>query len=222
MSRNLEEAIDKGRALFAAGESEIDPGMANLGLRHEVLQIGSGSFVEICTPLDPTDASPGSKFLRGGEGGYMLVIEVSSAEELRNRVTAAGLKLPFVDLHEGNDVTQLHPREFGTLVEADQIRTAHDWHYPTLESCPTVTSTTGMIAVDVAVEDPAAMISRWIEIFDVTPVDQSSVALSNGGIVRFIPADGQRRGVIAIDVAASRNDDIGRSETLCGITVRFR
>lgn len=223
MTAELSATVDHARKVAGAGESDIDPEMETLGLRHEVLQIGAGSYLEICTPIDVNDETPGSKFLRrAGDGGYMLVLEVSSADELRERLRNAGLAIPLQQTYHGNELTQVHPRDFGTLVEADEIRDGNSWHYPALEPQPTVGITTGILAAELAVSDIGTTVGRWIGIFDAVPINGSSIWLPGGGVVRFVDAAGQRSGPVSVDIASSLPEHVGRSELIAGVTVNYR
>ncbi len=219
----LEPALDEFRTLFASGPGDVDPTMVDFGLQHEVLQVGKDTYLEICAPLDPTAVTAATKFLgRGGEGGYMAVIQVPDAEVLRARLGDAGLTIAHVQKHHGNELTQLHPREFGTLLEADEIGGPEDWHYPVLEGAACTDVTSGIVATDIAVADPAAMAVRWAQIFDLDlDAAGSSVTFGGGGVVRFVQSEGSRGGVVSFDVHATDRGRAGETHTIGGLSIRF-
>lgn len=221
--RELQPDLERFRELFRAGTGTVDAGMVEFGLTHEVIRVGRDTYLEVCAPLDPAADTTATRFLqRGGPGGYMAVIEVPSAEVLRTRLTELGLAIPLAQHYHGNELTQLHPREFGTLLEADAIGGPEDWHYPDLESTETVETTTGIVAVDVAVADPAAMADRWAAAFDERVRDDgASINFSGGGIVRFVAEAPGHRGVVAFDVAATERGRAGEEHQLGGVVVRF-
>lgn len=211
------------RELVRCGAGDVDPAMAQFGLTHEVLQVGRGTYVEICAPLDADADTTATRFLRrGGDGGYMAVIEVDSAEVLRSRVRELGLRVALAERHQGNELTQLHPREFGTLLEADEICTGSDWHYPAIETAADTTVTAGIVGVDVAVDDPGEMAVRWAAAFDQAVAgDGRSVAFDGGGTARFVPRGEGRGGVVAVDVAATDRSRAGTDHAIGGVTFRF-
>lgn len=219
----LDPVVDEYRELFAAGAGDVDPGMAEFGLTHEVLRVGTDTYIEICAPIDRAQVTTASRFLdRGGAGGYMAVVEVDDAVGLRQRVADGGWAIPLQQLYHGNELTQLHPRDFGTLLEADEIGSGHDWHYAALEGESSTTTVTGIVAIDVAVAEPAAMAQRWATIFaQPAPADAATTLdLDGGGSIRFVAADG-RTGVIAFDVAATDRARAGETHHLGGVTVRL-
>lgn len=220
---HLDPVLDQYRELLAAGPGDVDPGMAEFGLTHEVLRVGTDTYVEICAPIDRARPTTASRFLdRSGPGGYMAVVEVDDASALRQRVADGGWAIPLQQLYHGNELTQLHPRDFGTLLEADQIGSGHDWHYPALERATSTSTVTGIVAIDVAVAEPAAMAQRWAQVFaqPAPAVGATTLELDGGGTVRFVAA-GARTGVVAFDVAAADRSRAGESHQLGGVTVRF-
>lgn len=222
----LEPTLSTFRELFQAGPGDVDPGMSEFGLGHEVLRVGRDTYVEICAPLDPVGDTTANRFLRrGGEGGYMAVVQVPDAETLRARLAERGLKIPLAQTHQGNELTQLHPREFGTLLEADEIRSGADWHYPALETESPSTGaevTYGIVALDVGVAEPTAMAARWADVFGLA-LDPAGTAVSfpDGGDVNFVESEGPRDGVVAVAVEATRRSDAGTEHRLGGVDVRF-
>jgi hypothetical protein len=96
-----------------------EAGMAGFSLSHEVLCLGS-AYLEIVAPVDVTGDSPAARFLaRGGPGGYMLDLQVPDLDEVLGRVAGLGLAPVLVDEYRGNRICQLHPRDFGTLLEVE-------------------------------------------------------------------------------------------------------
>lgn len=220
---DLERTVEQFRTLFDSGPGDVDPAMSEFDLAHEVLQVGEGSYVEICAPIHADADTAATKFLsRGGDGGYMAVVEIPDAASFRMRMTELDLAMPVQMLHQGNELTQVHPRDFGTLLEADQILSGADWHYPKLEGTPSTTVTSGIAAIDIAVDDPAVIADRWAKAFDVLlHADASSVAFDDAKTVRFVDADGSRNGVVAFDVNATDRSRVGEAHTLGGVDVRF-
>lgn len=220
----LEPVLGEFRDLLHAGLGDIDPAMGTFGLTHEVLRAGTDTYVEICAPIEPDGETAANRFLRrGGPGGYMAVIEIPDAAALRSRIQDLGLAMPMAQSHGGNELTQLHPRDFGTLLEADEIRSGADWHYPALEREPSSDAMQGLVAVDVAVNDPGAIAVRWLDVFDARTVDAptTTIELAGGGVVRFVSNEAGRDGVVAIDLAAVDRSVAGTSIELGGITVRL-
>jgi hypothetical protein len=82
-----------------------------------------------------------------------------------------------------------------------------------------------ILAVDVAVEEPAAMAATWAAIISLEPPtptpDGAAVAFSSRTI-RFVPAAGGRTGIVAVDVHATDRERVaGLKGDLCNTLIRF-
>jgi hypothetical protein len=220
----LQPAAGEFKALFGATKAAVDPAMAEFGLDHLVYGVGDKCYIEICAPQDPEASTTAVRHLRrnGGDSSYMVVLEVDDAKQLRETVLAAGLSLPLAREHQGNELTHLHPREFGILTEADQILAEADWHYAEIENVLTAETVTGIVATDIAVDDPSAMAIRWASVFG-QQLDEGATELhlDGGGTVRFVTAQEGRTGAVAFDVAVVDRDQVGKSHHIAGVEVRL-
>lgn len=185
---------------------------------HEVLLLGS-CYLEILAPLGNRPELPAAKFLaRGGPGGYMLDLQVPDLEEVLARAARLGLAPVLREEYRGNQICQLHPRDFGTLLEVDQIVGPKDWHWD--EEFPA--SARGRerarpTAAVIAVPDPAAMAARWAEVFGAD-LDGASVRLA-GVTISFAPSGDKRPGLVSVDVAVPPDGESGELE-LAGVSFR--
>jgi hypothetical protein len=172
--------------------------MREFDLEHEVLVLGS-SYLEILAPLGNRPELPAAKFLaRGGPGGYMLDLQVPSLDAVLEQASGLGLSPVMRDVYRGNHICQLHPRDFGTLLEVDQITGDKDWHWDaefplSLRAVERARATGAVIAV----ADPALMAARWASVFDGS-LAGTSVGLS-GVTVSFV-AVSSRPGLVSVDV----------------------
>lgn len=223
LAADMEPSLSRLQELLGTTDGDVDPAMAEFGLTHEVLRVGRDTYIELCAPLAGSGETAAKRFLaRGGEGGYMVVIEVPDAAVMRQRIQANGWAVPLAQEHHANELTQLHPRDFGTLLEADQVGSGHDWHYPALEGTESTDRTTGIVAADVAVADPAEQARRWATAFELTVGDDgASVVFPGGGLVRFVPSVDGRTGAVAYDIAATQAADVGTEHVVAGVTLRF-
>ena len=87
-----------------------DPGVAKWGLVNVVCPIGH-DFLEIVTPDQPGTSAGRYIERRKGDGGYMVIIQVSDAKAERARVTGLGVRaVAQKDLAEYN-YTHFHPSD---------------------------------------------------------------------------------------------------------------
>lgn len=124
--RNVDAVAQDLTSAFGLQIAYRDPRIAHYGLANVVLPAGTG-FIEVLAPVRP-DASA-ARFLdrRGGDAGYMLILQVADAAAERARIAALGVRV--VDDIEGPDyrAAHFHPGDFGgVLVSVDEQRTVAD------------------------------------------------------------------------------------------------
>src|SRR5580704_6801040 len=65
-----------------------DPGVGKYGLRNAVFPIGD-TFLEVVSPKEPGTTAGRLLQKRGGDGGYMVILQVDDLEQARARVRRA-------------------------------------------------------------------------------------------------------------------------------------
>ena len=229
LTADLQPQLQSARDVLGLEPGVQDAEMAEFGLTHDVMVVGGKTYLEICAPLDLAATTTATRFLHrnGGDGGYMLAIEVSDAEEMRRRLADRGIAPIFEQNLHGNLVTQLAPKSLGTLLEADEIVVdGVDWHYDRVLDRVRTDVSTAIVAADVAVADPAAMAQLWREVFDLEDAGETadaapnSVRTADGAVVRFVPTSGPL-GVVAFDVQVADRSAAGQTHTLSGVELRL-
>jgi len=204
---------------LAAGIRDAEP-MRAFDLEHEVVLLGS-AYLEILAPLGNRPELPGAKFIaRNGPGGYMLDLQVPDLEAVLRRVAGLGLAPVMRDVYRGNHICQLHPRDFGTLLEVDQIVGPKDWHwdeeFPAEQRAAERALPTGAV---IAVPDPALMAARWAGVFGG---ELAGPVVSLDGVqVTFTTAQDGRTGLRSLDVTLPAGSAGGDLE-IAGVLFRRR
>lgn len=196
-------------------------GMAELGFVHQVLTI-ERTHLEFTAPLSP-ETMPGQLVAKRGDIGYMVVIQVDDVDAMRGRAMARGLKPVFETPYEEHTITQWHPRDFGTLIEIDQIRPPESWHMaPQIFENGSTEVVGDFTGIEVAVPDPAVVAKTWALVLDV-PVGTDGTSLDlSGRWVRFVPATNDRGpGLTAVELPATDRAAAGRTVVLSGVEFRL-
>lgn len=194
------EAVTRG--LAAAFDLEVaynDPGVAHYGLRNAVMSAGDG-FLEVVQPV-AADASAG-RFIRkrGGDAGYMVIIQVLDAEAERARMTALGAQVVDDIDTKGYRASHFHPAAFGgMLVSVDQQRDASDLQDPLGPWWPAGPTwrehlsdeVTALLALEMASEDPDGLAALWSRLLarPLASGDARRLPLDRGEI-RFVSGEG--------------------------------
>ena len=196
-----------------------DPGVAAFGLVNALWPIGD-TLLEVVSPA--ADGTTAGRLLdkRGGDGGYMVIVQVDDLAEARQRAEAADVRVVFEAVGEGITGLHLHPRDIGgAILSLDETDDWDDWPWagPRWREHVRVDTVTDILAVEVEAHDPAAMAARWAEVLG-TSADGTTVVLDEGEI-RFVPASARGEGVSGFELAAAEGPD--RAIELCGCRARL-
>jgi hypothetical protein len=197
------------------------PSHTEFSLRSATLTVGS-QFVEIVEPRRPD--APVARHLErlGGDGGYMLILEVASAQWARERAESLGVRVIW-EGGTGVHAVHLHPLDIGgTLLSLGEARPPGTWSQggPHWESEVRTSVATSIGAATVATQEPSATAERWAALLRRPLADATSVALDDS-VIRFVPAGDQPpHGPNQLDLVSPVPDRRGEERVVGG--VRFR
>ena len=166
----------------------------------------------------------------GGSSGWVLSTQVPSLDGVRERAAERGVRIAVETQAMGKDIVQLHPLDVGVLLELDAFLPRDEWFWDDMPAAQAAqasrsTKVDDILAVDVAVADPAAMAATWAAIIGLEPAagtaDGATIAFSRRTI-RFVPATSGRTGIVAVDMhATDRDHGVGLQGELCNTLIRF-
>lgn len=192
--------------------------MAQLGFEHEIFTFGD-TFLEICAPLSP-DSHAGKLVKRRGPMGYMVDVQVGDLASVSARAAELDIHPLFAREMDGHEISQWHPKAFGTLAEFDQVEPHDTWHFaPGIFEASCTEVAQDMVAAVLAVPDPIATAKTWGTVLDAEVVDDATVLLEKTQ-VRFVPA-GNRTGLVTVDVTATDPARVGETIHLSGVDFSF-
>ncbi len=234
VARDLEPSVEELCDVLGIDVAYNDPNMVVFGLVNAVMPIGN-TFLEVVSPAQ--EGTTAGRYLerRGGDGGYMLVLQTRDLALERERIEKLGVRVVWeFDLGRAK-VIHLHPRDVGSsLVSFDQMSEWDDWEWagPDWPSKVRRDSTTAIVAAELQSEDPERSAERWSEVLGI-PRRGLEIPLDEGTL-RFVEAaDGRGEGLGGIDVAATAAPAVlerarerglpieGDCIALCGVRVRL-
>ena len=198
-----------------------DPGLSHFGLRHGLYAIGD-RILEVVVPKQP--GTTAGRFLerRGGDGGYMLLLQTDDVQREKDRVELDGFRI----IHDGGTSgdgasirgIHLHPKDVGgAILSIDQADppdswgwAGYDWQYHSLDDV-----VTDMVAVDIQAEDPDAMGERWARATG-RPVTGGVMELDDAQIRFVASVDDRGDSLISADLVAADRGRAGESLEMCG------
>lgn len=160
---DLDSSVGNLRSKLDLGEPFSDPAIAWFGLRNAVFAIGD-TFLELVSPTkEGTDVG---RLLerRGGDCGYMAMIQVDDVSNARDRAGGLGIREVFDIEFEDIAEAHLHPGDIGgAIVSVSQPLPAGSWRWggPEWNERSVPGTITGLT---VGVEDADSAEARWREV----------------------------------------------------------
>ena len=239
---HLEPSVSTICTVLGTTVTYVDPNVEKYGLVNALMPFGN-TFLEIVAPTQEKTAAGRYLDRRGGEGGYMVILDSDEIDSWLTHLPEAGVRIAndmhYPDAYRG---LQLHPRDTGgALLE---INHSHGgaWEGPYHPAGPRWQGDPGgdeaetIVAAELQSDDPARLAARWSEILRRPVRDAGGVTAIDldRGSLRFVPAtDGRGEGLGGIDVKlprhprarqAARNKDVAEVDgalMLCGVRVRL-
>jgi len=222
VAEDLEAAADSLGDVLGLGAPFPDPGVGEFGLANAVFPVGD-TFLEVVSPV--RDGTTARRLIerRGGDGGYMVIVQSQSPAEDRARVERLGVRIVWsIDLPDAGAI-HLHPRDVGgAILSLDRMDPVESWKWggPNWEANVETGRCAEIVGAEVQAEDPAAMAARWAEVSGSTVREESAgvhlLEFDEGGFVRFHgDRDGRGEGVSGLVIRPSAGgEDAIRSAAL--------
>ena len=239
VARDLEPVVAELCTVLGIAVAFRDPDVAIFGLRNAVMPLGD-TFLEVVSPAAADTTAGRLLERRGGDGGYMVIVQTEDLDAERERLTRLGVRIVWsIDLPDARSI-HLHPRDVGgAILSLDTMVPPASWRWagPNWERLVRTDTVCEITGVEIQGDDPMALAQRWSQVLD-RPVAQTvggtvRIVLDQGAI-RFVRArDGRGEGVGGIDVAVpDREALLGRARQcgapigdgeirLCGTRVRL-
>jgi hypothetical protein len=205
-ARDLDAVVGDLRAVLGIEGGFNDRGVAVFGLRNAVLPIGD-TFLEVVSPVEDDTAAGRYMARRGGDCGYMVMVQTEDSERDRQRAAELGVRLAWsIDLDDIRG-THLHPRDLGgALLSLDAAVPASAWRWagPDWERLPRSATVREIVGVEMQCAERDAVAERWAALLgrDLRGGADGPLRIAlDRGVLRFMAGAHRGDGVTAIDVA---------------------
>jgi hypothetical protein len=183
-----------------------DPGVGKYGLRNAVFPIGD-TFLEVVSPKQPGTTAGRLLQKRGGDGGYMVILQVDDLIQARARVRDASARIADLTDGEGFAFTHIHPKDIGgAILSLDHMVPKERWEWagPQWRAHVCTDISLAVVGAELQSADPAKMAARWSEVLGRGAIEDGGVwrIRLDQGEIRFVKdTDGRGEGLGAFDVA---------------------
>lgn len=220
VASELDKPVDDLKAVFGLETCHHDPAVEKYGLTNALLPIGM-DFLEVVAPFREGTAAGRYIARRGGDGGYMVILQCDDTAAREKRMPDIGVRIAN-RLDYGTYLgLQLHPRDTGGAIletSTDPRSTSADgpWH-PAGDDWEAAVRTdvvSAMTAAELQSENPGELSARWAEVLDIPLGNDAqgnpSLKLENAEL-RFIQADdGRGEGLGGVDLEVTNREHVLR------------
>ena len=207
--------------LFDIKVSFNDPGVAHFGLENAVFPVGT-DFLEVVSPVEEDTTAGRYLDRRGGDGGYMVIIQVDDFSEAKSNVKENSITVVWESEHPEARAIHLHPREMGgAILSLDWMNPKESWKWagPNWDEFVNTSTIKRFVGVEIQSDDPEAMKNKWQSVLRMPSenVSDRQINLDNTWI-RFVEdEDGRGPGVSAFCLEANDNKSLMKKAVDLGL-----
>jgi hypothetical protein len=227
VSGDLQRVTDALGAAFGLQVAYNDPHIHHYGLKNAVLPAG-GAFIEVVEPIRDDASAARHLKRRGGDAGYMVIVQVGDAPAEQVRAEDLGVRVVDRIDTPAYYCAHFHPADFGgMLVSFDQQRTETDPLASGGDWMPAGPDWSRVQAADVAdiaavvlsAADPHALARRWSELFGrpLDPADPRRLPLDRGEIRFVAGGEGAPTLIEGLDISVGDRDAVLRKAQAAGL-----
>jgi catechol 2,3-dioxygenase-like lactoylglutathione lyase family enzyme len=223
VARNLAVARAEITGVLGLDYAYDDPGVGKYGLCNAVFPVGT-TFLEVVSPKAPGTTAERLLGKRGGDGGYMVILQVDDLAAARARVHEAGARVVDQIDRDGAAFTHIHPKDIGgAILSIDRMIQKERWEWggPHWTEHVRTDVAVAIVGAELQAEDPGRMASRWATVLGQSAEQSEEVwKIKLGeGEIRFVAArDGRGEGLGGFDVAVRSPSDVRRRAEAMGLT----
>ena len=205
VAQDLAAARDDIAAVLGLDYAYDDPGVGKYGLRNAVFPVGD-TFLEVVSPKEPGTTAGRLLEKRGGDGGYMVILQVDDLAEALARVKNAAARIADQMDKDGAAFTHIHPKDIGgAILSLDRMVPKERWEWggPQWQSHVCTDTSVKVAGAELQAKDPARMAARWAQVLGRAASEDAGVwriRLDDGEIRFTVDGDGRGEGLGAFDV----------------------
>lgn len=225
VAKDLESSIDALCSVLGLELGYQDPGVGMFGLVNGVIPVGD-TFLEVVSPSREGTSAGRQLERRGGDGGYMVIVQSQNHAADRSRVDGLGVRVVWSSPPELENARafHMHPRDVGgAILSLDEMDPPESWEWagPDWQAHVCTERSAEIVGVELQADDPAAMATRWAEVLAQPAREEEPgvrrIDFDEGGFVRFHgDRDGRGEGVAGLVLRATDPEAIRKDAERLG------
>jgi len=129
VAENLMQVREELFQLLGLSEDYADPGVGEFGLENSVMTIGD-TFLEVVSPTQTGTTAGRLLERRGGDGGYMVLVQTDDIEFMRNHTESLNVRKIWELDSDDTKAFHLHPKDIGgAILSVDQMEPPESWRW---------------------------------------------------------------------------------------------
>lgn len=182
-AHDLDDVVGQLHSALGLSEPFADPGVEHFGLRNAVFALRD-TFLEVVSPVRADTAAGRLLERRGGDCGYMLMLQVADLPAARDRVRELGIREVFeVSLDDMAEV-HLHPSDMrGAIVSISQPEPPQAWRWGGPNWQGRRAEGVQLSGATLTVNKPVEIADRWATVID-EPIGETGVRFSADEVER--------------------------------------
>lgn len=191
------------------------------GFRTRMIRVGT-TLIEVVSPIREPHQLHSFFAERGGDGGFMVVMQTYDDDALLARAAANGHKLAFeIPNFRGQHLMQFDYKTFGSRFEFYKYTPEDNWWGDPLHGAyHDPKAAEDIVGAEVAVADPAA-IARTAAATFLGELEGTSVRFVDDRRIAFIPSGDGPKGLMALHLKARDRARVGQTASVANVTFRF-
>lgn len=209
VAEKLDPVVSDLCAVLDVGVCYRDPGVAEFGLVNALMPIGD-TFLEVVSPNQEGTTAGRLLARRGGDGGYMVILQTDDLPAARRRAESQGVRIVWEIALPDVATVHLHPRDLGgAIVSLDQPKPPESWRWggPDWQRHVRRETVSRIVGATLDARDPEAMAARWAAVLGLAPRSPVELALE-GGALRFAAAGPRGEGLRGLEIETRNRERV--------------
>ncbi len=213
----IEVLADNICDLFELKRTYSDPELIVFGLENILIPLGD-TFLELVTPVKENTSAERFLKKRGGDGGYMVIVDTIDLSEEKKRLEKEKLEIVWYENRKSKGVhgqsLHLHPKQVGgAILSIDSMNPPSSWLWAGTEWEKNINKSlvSHLSSVNIASPQPNSLLASWEKALGrKRSTEGSSINLSRSKIKFVMNNDSNSEYLAAFEIQTAKRSTVER------------